>query len=208
MPLVCCLCFAFSCAFQFYAAMCFQVGCASHWPMGRTVATCADVSSPRGHVMHCADVSTGELTWPLESERGPQLISPAPLALLCRGHCHSSCVREYTDLRHQGQVLQSTLPTATPQRAVDHCPTTCHLCYHGEATESSAATGTSRSSARASARPGGTSSTRRGGTGSAQRSVARGEATSGRSRVWAEVPRAIHRRQLHHHCSCQGRPLH
>ena len=33
MPLVCCLCFAFSCAFQFYAAMCFQVGCASHWPM-------------------------------------------------------------------------------------------------------------------------------------------------------------------------------
>ena len=83
MPLVCCLCFAFSCAFQFYAAMCFQVGCASHWPMGRTVATCADVSSPRGHVMHCADVSTGELTWPLESERGPQLISPALLALLC-----------------------------------------------------------------------------------------------------------------------------
>ena len=109
MPLVCCLCFAFSCALQFYAAMCFQVGCASHWPMGRTVATCADVSSPRGHVMHCADVSTGELTWPLESERGPQLISPAPLALLCRGHCHSSCVREYTDLRHQGQVLQRPL---------------------------------------------------------------------------------------------------
>ena len=33
MPLVCCLCFAFSSAFQFYAAMCFQVGCASHWPM-------------------------------------------------------------------------------------------------------------------------------------------------------------------------------
>ena len=112
MPLVCCLCFAFSCAFQFYAAMCFQVGCASHWPMGRTVATCADVSSPRGHVMHCADVSTGELTWPLESERGPQLISPAPLALLCRGHCHSSCVREYTDLRHQGQVLH--LPPLQP----------------------------------------------------------------------------------------------